>query len=94
MAALPSSLPYRGPWQPHEDLAILIQTYVWSATLLLPLCEPVNRQLLQSLQALQRPPRGALPTVAIGRAGQVNVAQQQVHVRKRDAPSFQPLEPR
>jgi hypothetical protein len=61
---------------------------------LLPLCERVNRQLLQNLQALRQGRPAALPTVAIGRAGQVNVAQQQVHVRERDARSLQPLEPR
>jgi hypothetical protein len=61
---------------------------------LLPLCERVNRQLLQNLQALQRPPRGALPTVAIDRAGQVNVAQQQVNVQRRDGRSPQPVAPR
>jgi len=60
---------------------------------LLPLCERVNRQLLQNLQALQRPQRGALPTVAIGRAGQVNVAQQQVNLQRRDGRSASPLEP-
>jgi hypothetical protein len=61
---------------------------------LLPLYERANRQLLQNLQALQCRQPGPLPTVAIGRAGQVNVAQQQVHVQKRDARSLQPLEPR
>jgi hypothetical protein len=58
---------------------------------LLPLLERVNRQLLQNLQALRQGRHGPLPTVAIGRAGQVNVAQQQVHVQKRDARSLQPL---
>jgi hypothetical protein len=61
---------------------------------LLPLVERVNQQLLRNLQALQRPQSGALPTVAIGRAGHVNVAQQQVHVQRRDPRSFQPIEPR
>jgi hypothetical protein len=61
---------------------------------LLPLFERVNRQLLQNLQALKRPQPGSASMVAIGRAGQVNVAQQQVHVRKRDARSLQPIEPR
>jgi hypothetical protein len=61
---------------------------------LLPLCERVNRQLLQNLQALQRPPRGTLPTVAIGRASQVNVAQQQVNVQRTGGRSSQPVPPR
>jgi hypothetical protein len=60
---------------------------------LLPLCERVNRQLLQNLQALQRPRRRALPTVAIGRAGQVNVAQQQVNLQRGDGGSSQPVAP-
>jgi hypothetical protein len=55
---------------------------------LLPLFERVNRQLVQNLQALPRHRQGVSPTVAIGRAGQVNVAQQQVHVQQRDARSF------
>ena len=42
---------------------------------LLPLCERVNRQLRQHLQMWKRPQSGPLPTVAIGRAGQVNVAR-------------------
>jgi hypothetical protein len=61
---------------------------------LFPLCERVNQQLLRNLQALQRPPRGALPTVAIGRAGHVNVAQQQVNFQRQDGRSSQPIEPR
>jgi hypothetical protein len=61
---------------------------------LLPLFERVNRQLLQNLQALPRPPRGAVPTVAIGRAGQVNVAQQQVNLQQGDGRSYQPIAPR
>ncbi len=60
---------------------------------LLPLCERVNRQLLQNLQALQRPQRGALPTVAIGRAGQVNLAQHQVNFQRRDGRASQPVDP-
>jgi hypothetical protein len=61
---------------------------------LLPLFERVNRQLLQNLQALRQGRPGALPTVAIGRAGQVNVAQQQVNVQQRDGRSSQPVAPR
>jgi hypothetical protein len=61
---------------------------------LLPLCERVNRQLLQHLQALRRPQPGALPIVAIRKAGQVNVAQQQVNLQRKGGRSSQPVEPR
>jgi hypothetical protein len=61
---------------------------------LLPLFERANRQLLQNFQALRRPQPGALPVVAINKAGQVNVAQQQVHLRRSDGRSSQPVEPR
>jgi hypothetical protein len=61
---------------------------------LLPLCERVNRQFLQNLQALQQPPRGSLPTMAIGRAGHVNVAQQQVNIQRRNGHLSPPVEPR
>ncbi len=60
---------------------------------LLPLFERANRQLLQNLQALQRPSCGAVPTVAIGQARQVNIAQQ-VNVQRKGGPSSQPLAPR
>jgi hypothetical protein len=58
-----------------------------------PLCERVNRQLLQNLQALPRHRHGSSPMVAIGRAGQVNVAQQQVNVQRREGRSVQPVAP-
>jgi hypothetical protein len=61
---------------------------------LLPLFERVNRQLIQNLQALQRLRPGSSPMVAIGRAAQVNVAQQQVNVQRRDGRSPQPIDPR
>jgi hypothetical protein len=54
---------------------------------LLPLCERVNRQLLQHLQALQRRGPGSSPMVAIGLAGHVNVAQQQVNIQKSNGRS-------
>src|SRR5262245_51435337 len=47
---------------------------------LLPLCERANRQLLQNLQALQRRCPGSAPMVAVGRAANVNVGQQQVNL--------------
>jgi hypothetical protein len=61
---------------------------------LLPLLERVNRQLLQNLQAVQRPRPGVSPLLAIGRAGQVNVAQQQVNIQRRDGRASTPVAPR
>jgi hypothetical protein len=59
-----------------------------------PLFERANRQLLQNLQALQRRCPGPSPTVAIGRAGHVNVAQQQINIQKGNGHLSQPVEPR
>jgi hypothetical protein len=61
---------------------------------LLPLFERVNRQLLQNLQGLQWGHPASSPMVAIGQARNVNVAQQQVHIQRRDGRSSQPVEPR
>jgi hypothetical protein len=61
---------------------------------LLPVWERANQQLIRNLEALRRPQRGASPTVAIGQAGQVNVAQQQVNVQRTGGRSSQPVEPR
>jgi hypothetical protein len=61
---------------------------------LLPLFERVNRQLLQNLQALQRSRPGSSPMVAIGRARQVNIAQQQVNIQRRDGPASPPVDSR
>jgi hypothetical protein len=61
---------------------------------LLPLFERVNRQLLQNLQRLQRGHPASSPMVAIGQARHVNVAQQQVHIQRRNDRSSQPIEPR
>jgi hypothetical protein len=60
---------------------------------LLPLCERVNRQLLHNLQALQRSRPGSTPFLAISRAGQVNVAQQQVNLHRRDGRASQSIDP-
>jgi hypothetical protein len=84
----------RQQYGPHFDGFAVEEALRRLREQLLPLFERVNRQLLQNLQALQRRQPGPLPTVAIGRAGQVNVGQQQVNVQKRDARSFQPIEPR
>jgi hypothetical protein len=61
---------------------------------LLPLCERVNRQRLQNLQALRWLQPGGVPVVAIGRAGQVNVAQQPVNLQRRNGRSAPPVDPR
>jgi hypothetical protein len=61
---------------------------------LLPLFERVNRQVLQNLQALQRHGPGSLPMVAIRKAGQVNVAQQQVNIQRGNGRSSPPADPR
>jgi hypothetical protein len=60
---------------------------------LLPLWERVNRQLLQNLQALPRHRPGSSPMVAIGRAGHVNVAQQQVNIQRRNGCASPPVAP-
>jgi hypothetical protein len=61
---------------------------------LLPLCERVNRPLLQNLQALQRTHPGPSPMVAIGQAGHVSVARQQVNLQTRDGRVSSPVHPR
>jgi hypothetical protein len=61
---------------------------------LLPSCERVNRQLLQNLQALQRPRPGSSPMVAIGQAGHVNIAKQQLNIQRREGRSSQLVDPR
>jgi hypothetical protein len=55
---------------------------------LLPVLERVNRQLLQNLQALQRPRPSASPLVAIGRAASVNIARQQLNIQRKDGRSW------
>jgi hypothetical protein len=61
---------------------------------LFPLSERAYRQLLSNLQALRQGRPGVLPAVAIGRAGQVNVAQQQVNLQQKDGRASQPVAPR
>jgi hypothetical protein len=60
---------------------------------LFPLFERTNRQLLSNLQGLRQGRSGALPMVAIGRAGQVNVAQQQVNIERKNGHSTQSIDP-
>jgi hypothetical protein len=47
---------------------------------LLPLWERAQRQVMSALEALERRHQGPPPVMAIGRVGQVNVAEQQVHM--------------
>jgi hypothetical protein len=61
---------------------------------LLPLCERVNRQLLQNLQALQRLARGVIPTVAINRAANVSIAERQLNIQQSVSHSSPPVEAR
>lgn len=49
---------------------------------LMPLFERANRQLIRNLQALRTLLHGPLPSVAIGHAGQVNLAQQQINLNQ------------
>jgi hypothetical protein len=69
----------RQQYGPHFDGFVVKEALRRLREQLLPLFERVNRQLLQNLQALPRHRHGSSPMVAIGRAGQVNVAQQQVN---------------
>lgn len=48
---------------------------------LLPLLDRCNRMFIRNLRALQELRRGPAPVVAIGKAEQVNVAQQQVNAK-------------
>jgi hypothetical protein len=50
---------------------------------LLPLWERAQRQVMSTLEALEKRHKGVWPLMAIGRVGQVNVAEQQVHVHAR-----------
>jgi hypothetical protein len=84
----------RDKYGPHFDGFAVEEALRRLREQLLPLFERVNRQLLQNLQALKRPQPGSAPMMAIGRAGHVNVAQQQVNVQNKDARSSQPVRPR
>jgi hypothetical protein len=61
---------------------------------LLPLFERTNRQLVENLRVLQQRRPGALPAVAIGRAGQVNLGQQQVNLHRSNGRASPPGAPR
>ncbi len=57
----------RDKYGPHFDGLAVEKALRRLREQLLPLFERVNQQLLRNLQALQRPPRGALPVVAFAR---------------------------
>jgi hypothetical protein len=86
-------LKLRQQYGPHFDGFAVEEALRRLREHLLPLCERVNRQLLQNLQALQRGRPGSAPMVAIGQAGHVNVAQQQVNLQQKRGRSSQPVEP-
>jgi len=67
----------RHNWGVVEGLAVE-NTLRRLAEQLLPLFERANRQLIRNLQALRTLRHGPPPAVAIGHAGQVNLAQQQI----------------
>jgi hypothetical protein len=84
----------RQQYGPHFDGFAVEEALRRLREQLLPVFERVNRQLLQNLQALRQGRHGPLPTVAIGRAGQVNVAQQQVNLHRKGGRSPKPVGPR
>ena len=55
---------------------------------LLPLLDRLNRLVLRNLKALQELRRGSTPSVAIGHAGQVNVAEKQITVMQERGNTF------
>jgi hypothetical protein len=67
----------RNNWGVAEGLAVE-HTLRRLAEQLLPLFERANQQLIQNLQALRTLRHGPPPAVAIGHAGQVNLAHQQI----------------
>jgi hypothetical protein len=69
----------RNNWGVAEGLAVE-NTLRRLAEQLLPLFERANRQLIRNLQALRTLRHGPPPAVAIGHAGQVNLAQQQINM--------------
>jgi hypothetical protein len=62
-----------------EDL-VVEESLKRFAEQLLPLSERANRQLIRNLEALRTLRHGPPPAVAIGHAGQVNLAQQQINL--------------
>jgi hypothetical protein len=84
----------RQEYGPHFDGFAVEEALRRLREQLLPLFERVNRQLLSNLQALPRGHPASSPMVAIGQAGHVNVAQQQVDIQQQRGRSSQPVEPR
>jgi hypothetical protein len=84
----------RQQYGPHFDGFAVEEALRRLREQLLPLFERVNRQLLQNLQGLQRGHPASSPMVAIGQARNVNVAQQQVHIQRRNDRSSHPGDPR
>jgi len=69
----------RHNWGVAEGLAVE-NTLRRLAEQLIPLFERANQQLIRTLQALRTLRHGPPPAVAIGHAGQVNLAQQQINM--------------
>ena len=69
----------RHNWGVAEGLAVE-NTLRRLAEQLIPLFERANQQLIRTLQALRTLRHGPPPAVAIGHAGQVNLAHQQINL--------------
>jgi hypothetical protein len=70
----------RQKWGYQVEGLVVEESLKRLAEQLMPLFERANRQLIRNLQALRTLRHGPPPAVAIGHAGQVNLAQQQVNV--------------
>jgi hypothetical protein len=84
----------RGQYGPQFDGFAVEEALRRLREQLLPVFERVNRQLLSNLQALPRHRPGSSPMVAIGRAANVSIAEQQLNIQRRGDRSSQPVEPR
>ena len=70
----------RQKWGSHVEGLVVEDRLQRLAEQLLPLFERANRQLIRNLQALRTLRHGPPPAVAIGHAGQVNLAHQQINM--------------
>jgi hypothetical protein len=70
----------RQKWGYQVEGLVVEESLQRLAEQLMPLFERANRQLIRNLQALRTLRHGPLPAVAIGHAGQVNPAQQQMNL--------------
>jgi hypothetical protein len=68
----------RQKWGYQVEGLVVEESLQRFAEQLMPLFERANRQLIRNLQALRTLRHGPPPAVAIGHAGQVNLAQQQI----------------